>query len=134
VASSINLIIAQRLVRTLCEKCRFSTEINPDVLRQVKMKDKAIDKFFKGKNKITVFQGRGCSACGRTGFSGRTGIFEIMVMTDNIKSLVMDKANAEEIQEKAIKDGMASMFDDGVEKVLTGQTTINELMRVSAVN
>ena len=131
VASSVNIIIAQRLIRKICTKCRESYEITKDRLREVNLSEELIDKIFKGEKKVRVYRGKGCKACVNTGFSGRTGIFEVLEMKDNIQKLVMDKANASQIQAQAVKNGMTIMLEDGIEKALIGITALEEIIRVT---
>lgn len=131
VASSINIIIAQRLVRKICTKCRESYEVNRDELKELNLSEDLIGKIFKKEKKIRVFHGKGCKACVNTGFSGRVGIFEILEMKDNIQKLAMEKANANQIQIQAIKNGMTTMLEDGINKVLVGVTTLEEIIRAT---
>ncbi|KPJ71352.1 hypothetical protein AMJ50_02580 [Parcubacteria bacterium DG_74_3] len=131
VASSVNVIIAQRLVRKICMKCRESYEVTKTELRKLNLSEDLIEKFFKGKKKIRVYRGRGCRACVNTGLSGRIGIFEVLEMEDNIRTLIMEKANADQIQAQAIKNGMTTMLEEGIEKVVSGITTIEEIIRVT---
>ncbi len=130
-ASSINVIIAQRLVRTICIKCRESYEITKNDLKKLELPEDLIKKFFQDKEKVRVYRGKGCKSCANTGYSGRNGIFEVLEMTDNIRKLVMEKANADQIQEQAIKNEMTTMMEDGIAKVFYGITTIEEIIRVT---
>lgn len=129
-ASSVNIIIAQRLVRKICVKCRESFEITKADCKKMNMSDDSTKKFLKGKTKMTCYHGKGCKDCSETGYVGRIGIFEVLEMMDDIKKLVMSKANAAEIQKQAIKNGMTTMIEDGFEKVRNGTTTIEEVLRV----
>lgn len=131
VSSSVNVIVAQRLVRKICIKCRESYEITKKELERLNLSKDLIKKFLKSRKKIRVYQGRGCKACVNTGYFGRIGIFEVLEMEDNVRKLVMEKANADEIQGQAIKNGMTTMLEDGIEKVLSGITTIEEIIRVT---
>jgi len=131
VASSVNIIIAQRLVRKICTKCRESYEITKKDLEKFHLSEELLKKIFKGKKKIRVFRGKGCRACVNTGYFGRTGIFEVLEMKENIQKLIMEKADADQIQKQAIKNGMTTMLEDGIEKALLGITTIEEVIRVT---
>ncbi len=131
VASSVNIIIAQRLVRRICTKCRESYEITKKDLEKFHLSEELLKKIFKGKKKIRVFRGKGCRACVNTGYFGRTGIFEVLEMKENIQKLIMEKADADQIQKQAIKNGMTTMLEDGIEKALLGITTIEEVIRVT---
>lgn len=131
VASSVNIIIAQRLIRKICTKCRESYEITKDELVKMNLSENLIGKIFKKEKKIRVFHGRGCKSCVNTGFSGRIGIFEVLEMKDNVQKMVMEKANANQIQDQAIKNGMTTMLEDGIKKALVGMTTIEEIIRAT---
>jgi len=128
-ASSINIIIAQRLVRKICTKCRESKEYTQDDASKLGLSKELIKKYFK-KKKIRAYFGKGCKACVSTGYSGRIGIFETLEMTEKIKELIMAKSSADEIEGRAVKDGMTTMIEDGMDKVLNGTTTIEEVVRV----
>ncbi len=131
VSSSVNIIVAQRLVRKTCMKCRESYEVTKNQVKKLGLSKELIKKTFKGKEKIRVYRGKGCRACVNAGYSGRIGIFEVLEMEDNIRELVMKKANADQIQTQAIKNGMTTMTEDGLEKVLSGITTLEEVIRVT---
>lgn len=130
-ASSINVIIGQRLIRKICTKCRESQEIKRDKLEKLGLSEWLIGKFFKKGAKIRIYYGKGCKGCANTGYSGRTGIFEILEIEDNIKEMIMAKDNSDKIEAQAVKGGMKTMIEDGIEKVLSGVTTIEEIIRVT---
>ncbi len=131
VASSVNVIIAQRLVRKVCTRCRESYELTKKQATEKNFPESVIKKVFKGKDKVRIFHGKGCKTCVGTGFSGRVGIFEVLEMKDRIQKLVMEKANAGEIEEAAIEGGMTTMLDDGIQKAVLGVTTIEEVLRAT---
>jgi len=128
ITSTVNLIIAQRLVRRICPKCVESFEVSFAEISKILSKDLAL-KFLKGKEKIRIFRGRGCPLCQQTGYLGRVGIFEILEMTQPIKELIIEKADAQIIREKAQKLGMVTMIEDGLQKVEEGITTLEEVLR-----
>jgi len=129
VASTINIAIAQRLVRKICQKCIESYEMSVSKLSSFLPED-LIAKFPKTKkNTVRLFQGKGCAVCQETGYLGRIGIFEILEISEPIKKLVMEKANASKIREQAIKSGMVTILEDGLEKVQNAVTTIEEILR-----
>jgi len=130
-ASSINVIIGQRLVRKICAKCRESREIKRDKLEKLGFSEELINKFFKKGDKIRIYYGKGCKGCANTGYSGRTGIFELLEIEDNIKEMIMAKINSDKIEDQAVKNGMKTMVEDGIEKVLSGVTTIEEIIRTT---
>lgn len=127
VSSTVNLIIAQRLVRKICEKCRLSKNITVDKLPGKIPKD-IIKKYFKDKKEIRFYEGKGCQVCRNTGTQGRIGIFEVMEVTDTIKKLIVAKADSEAINQEAKKQGMITMFEDGLTKTQSGIISINELV------
>jgi type IV pilus assembly protein PilB len=129
-ASSISVIIGQRLVRKTCTKCRESQEITRDKLKKLGLPERLINKFSKQEKKIRVYSGQGCKSCSQTGYLGRIGIFEVLEIDEKIKEMIMTKANTDDIEAQAIKNGMTTMVEDGMEKVLNGITTIEELLRV----
>lgn len=129
VASTITVIIAQRLTRKICTRCLESKEIDlKDFEKDVSLK--MIKKYFGSKKKIRIYHGKGCDLCHQTGFSGRVGIFEVLEINDEIRQAIINRADAAEICKLAIKNGMTTMFDDGLKKVAAGMTTIKEIFRV----
>ncbi len=124
-AASIEGVMAQRLVRKICPKCRESFQPSPLILEQIGL---------DSKKKYEFFRGKGCDACRRTGFKGRIACFELMDMTSAIKNLTIAKAPVDEIREKAIQEGMVLLKDDALNKVLEGVTTLEEMVRVTGTN
>ncbi len=122
--SVLNLVMAQRLVRKICTHCKV--EYDPD---EGEMQSLAIDKEFMKGRKFT--RGRGCAQCRNTGYHGRTGIFEVLEMRRNIRSLVFDNANQDEIRNAAIANGMVTLRDAAFKKIFAGITTSHELLRVT---
>lgn len=126
--SAIAGIIAQRLVRRICPHCRKSIKLNQ--LKTTK-ETEMLTKFQADlTNDIRIFHGEGCKYCDNTGYKGRLGIFEILVMDEETRSLTVQKASTEKIMEAAQANGMTSMQTDGFQKVLKGDTTLEELARV----
>lgn len=132
VASTVNIIIAQRLIRQICEMCKSSYEIAQSELVKNLPQD-IIQKHFGDKEKITIYQGKGCKICHNTGYSGRIGIYEVLEVSKDIKKLIAEKRDSDEILKKAIEEGMTTMLDDGLEKVSRGATSIEEVLRVTKV-
>ncbi len=126
-ASTIEIIIAQRLVRKVCNGCRYSLPIS-EAVKGIKVKGFDASKYF-GPND-TVYAGKGCNVCGGSGYSGRTALFEIIEMTPEMRELVMDTIVARSIEEQARKQGDKPMFDDGIDRVRRGITTLAEVLRV----
>jgi type IV pilus assembly protein PilB len=128
ITSTINIIIAQRLVRKICPKCIESFEVSAEEVSKFLGPELAL-KFLKGRDKIRIFKGGGCPLCQKTGYLGRIGIFEILEMNPSIKNLVMQRANVSQIKAEAQKLGMTTMIDDGLKKVEEGITTLEEVVR-----
>lgn len=132
VASTVNVIIAQRLVRKICDSCKTRVVIGRrDALKDIP--EETISKHFGPQEKIQVFEGKGCKVCHATGFAGRIGIFEVIDMSEKVKELITQKSDSDEIAQQAILDGMTTMFDDGLDKVVKGMTTVKEVLRVTKV-
>ena len=132
IASSVNLIVAQRLVRKICQRCIMSYEVPIEEV-EARLPAAAVKKFFtkkKGKA-VSLYRGKGCPGCGHTGYIGRIGIFECLEMEDNIRDLIMRGAPSNEVAAQAVKNGMQTMFEDGVSKAVAGLTTIDEVLRVA---
>ncbi|MDP3480857.1 MAG: type II secretion system ATPase GspE [Desulfoprunum sp.] len=125
-SSSINAILAQRLVRMICSHCKEEYTPDPEELRRL-----GLDSSLTQNKK--VFRGSGCSKCHHTGYRGRCGIFELLLMSQSMKSLVLKTADANAIKQQAISEGMITLRQDGAMKVLQGVTTIEEVYRVSHV-
>ena len=128
IASSVEAFIAQRLVRVICENCKESYQPSAisHQLGDLKLKAES--------GKLKAYKGKGCEKCKNTGYRGRTAIYEILIVTDPIKELIMKKASNSEIKAKAISLGMKALKDDGLEKVKAGITTIDEVMRVTQIS
>jgi type IV pilus assembly protein PilB len=130
VASTVNIIIAQRLVRQICSQCRnkislthseLAKNFSPEVIKSI---------FGTGKD-FEAYQGQGCKACRNTGYLGRVGLFEVLEVTKNVRRLITEKADADVIARAAVQEGMATMLEDGLIKVKQGITTIEEVLRVA---
>ena len=132
VSSTVNIIIGQRLVRKVCDICKKPIIINPDKL-SIRISPSLLKKFFNQETKLKTFKGEGCKICSFTGYSGRIGLFEVLEVSKDIRQLVMDKADSEIIEKKAIAEGMNTMLVDGLEKVKNGLTTMEEIVRVTKV-
>ncbi|MEK9152149.1 MAG: type II secretion system protein GspE, partial [Patescibacteria group bacterium] len=81
---------------------------------------------------LSAYKGKGCEACALTGYHGRVGVFEVLEVDDKIRELIMSNANAKTIQQQAIANGMSTMLEDGIQKVLRGMTTLDEVLRVTS--
>jgi len=130
VASTVNVIVAQRLVRKICEMCKGSRVITREELIKNLSAD-IVNNHADARKNITIYQGIGCKVCHFTGYSGRIGVFEVLEITEAIRDLIARRSNADILLKKAIEEGMTTMLDDGLEKVLKGATTIEEVLRVT---
>ena len=124
IASSVNAFLAQRLVRTICPHCKQSYKPDTVVLKDLGIKSSQI----QGKK---LYKGKGCEKCINTGYLGRSGIYELLPITNDIRKLIMEHADAVAIKEKAIANGMKTLLQDGIEKAFQGLTTLEEVLRVS---
>ncbi len=125
ISSSVIAVIAQRLIRVLCEHCKQPFEPDASVVEHMGIPEKDL----KGR---TLYRAVGCEQCFRTGYRGRIGVFEIMVLKDELKSLVLKTYDANQIKRAALDQGMTTLHEDGLQKVLRGQTTLEEVLRVTA--
>jgi type IV pilus assembly protein PilB len=123
--SSINLIAAQRLVRRICEKCKESAEVSPEILINLGVDPAEVGAGF------STFHGRGCGNCNGTGYRGRLAIYEVMVMHEGLKELILRNASVVELKREAVKQGMSTLRMSALQKVREGLTTIEETVRVT---
>jgi type IV pilus assembly protein PilB len=124
VAGSVIGILAQRLVRVICPKCK-----QPHTPRETELQNAGITP--EQAASATFMKGRGCNHCGQSGFRGRLGVFELLMMTSRIRELAFQGASTQDIRKEAIKGGMSTLYDDGIRKVLEGVTTLEEVFRVA---
>lgn len=125
ISSSVIGVIAQRLVRKICPKCKKEIKITPDI-------EKILDENEIGNNEITLYKGEGCPYCKDTGYKGRVAIFELMVITENIREMIIKNVSTGKLRQAAIKEGMCLLKIDGIKKVCEGITTIDEVLRVAS--
>jgi type II secretory ATPase GspE/PulE/Tfp pilus assembly ATPase PilB-like protein len=133
VASAISAILGQRLVRVLCPKCKVKYKPNPDMLRKANLPADKIKFFYRPPE--TNGDGDGerkqpCDHCGGTGYFGRLGVFELLIVSDRIRDMLRDNPNLNAIRQEAVKNGMKYLQEDGLRQVIEGRTSIQELMRV----
>jgi general secretion pathway protein E len=126
ISSSVLAMMAQRLVRILCPACREPMEPSTDTLRELGMTAEAC-----ARQDGHFYQAKGCPACHGTGYRGRTGIYELLVIDDTVRSLIMQQANASAIRNAAMQRGMRTLLQDGARKILQGRTTAEEVLRVT---
>ncbi len=124
IASSVNAFLAQRLVRRICPHCIESYKPSPKLLSELNLKPGSLK---NGK----LFRGKGCDHCLGTGFTGRTGIYELLPVTQEIRKLILQHADAASIKDRAVQEGMKTLLMDGLDKAINGHTTVEEVLRVS---
>ena len=127
-ASTLEVIIAQRLVRQICHNCRYSLPIT-EALKPVK-NAKRIARYFSARD--TVYAGKGCNVCAGTGYNGRLALFEFLEITPEMQDLIVKTPSTRDIEALARRQGSLPMFDDGIQKIKSGLTTITEVLRVVA--
>lgn len=130
-AATLNLVLAQRLVRRICPNCVYSYEITPAIKETIAKQLQEIGVKTETEIPKLLFQGKGCSSCNSVGYQGRLGIFEALEITDKIrKAIVEPQFNPEAVRQEARADGFKTMFEDGLNKIQLGLTTIEEVLRV----
>jgi type IV pilus assembly protein PilB len=124
VSSSVIAILAQRLVRVICSKCK-----QPYTPPESALRDAGITK--EMADGATFAKGKGCGHCSKKGYRGRIGIYELMLVTSKIRQKIFENASTQEIRKAAIAQGMSTLYNDGIDKVLKGITTLEEVYRVA---
>ncbi|MGD7033669.1 type II secretion system ATPase GspE [Methylotuvimicrobium buryatense] len=124
-SSTVNGILAQRLVRKLCPHCKTANPVDSALAEELRLRH------FQPEGDLVLYKATGCQACNGLGYKGRMSIIEFLVMTDPIRRLIMTHAEAGEIQRLAISEGMLTMYEDGLVKALQGLTTLEEILRVT---
>ncbi len=122
ISSALLGVLAQRLVRVICKECKEEATLTPGLLTEMGP---------WAKKGLKVYQGKGCKHCSHTGFRGRAGIYELLLVDETIRGLILAKANAQTIREAARKAGMRTLREDGWKKVIRGVTTVEEILRVT---
>lgn len=122
-SSAILGVLAQRLVRVICKNCKTPVKLEGGAMDELGVKE--------GLGSFTVYEGKGCDECSNTGYRGRVGIFELLVINDDIRRLILQKTSANIIKEKAREHGMITLREDGWNKVKQGVTTVSEVLRVT---
>ena len=124
VASSLECLVAQRLVRLICPACKAPVAAKQEIFDRIQ--DVPFD-----RQSALIYEGAGCEACRFTGYYGRTAIYEILTVTEPIREMIMNSASSQQIKQKAVSEGMRTLRQDGIQKVLQGLTTFTEVMRVT---
>lgn len=126
IASTVNIVIGQRLVRKICKECKKEKKVSLATLNTF---GEALPAEGFGENAV-LYTGEGCKACSQTGYVGRIGIYEVLVMSEAIREAVVGRLSATELKKLAIHEGMTTMLDDGLRKAKEGMTSIEEVLRV----
>lgn len=127
-SSTLELIVAQRLVRKICDQCRVSYTTSK---KEIETKAPKAARYFEKQEEITLYKGKGCEACHFTGYQGRLGIFELLRISPEIQDLIVGRSGKNDIRNTARRQGLRSLFEDGLAKVKEGITTLDELLRVA---
>ena len=125
VSSSLECLIAQRLVRVICPKCKTVVKPSREITEQIKKEAVAV------QGQFDIFEGKGCENCRFTGFRGRTAIHEILMVTQPIREMILARSSSQQVKQKAVAQGMHTLRQDGLRKVLQGITTLSEVVRVT---
>ncbi|MBI2032761.1 MAG: type II/IV secretion system protein [Candidatus Levybacteria bacterium] len=127
-SSTMNAIVGQRIVRRICSVCRQTYVPPPTVVDEVK---KVLEKYYPSNPDVKFYRGRGCEECGGSGYQGRIGIFEVLPVSPQIASLILQHPDSATLEKEAIAEGMITMKQDGYLKALSGVTTVEEVLRVA---
>ena len=122
IGSAINATLAQRLVRRICDHCKIKEAADPTMADHLALQGIAADELMVGK---------GCDRCRNTGFSGRVGLYEVLVLDDHVRDLIVGNPNVNEFRRLCIERGMVTLRQDGFGKVAAGSTTVDEVLRVT---
>src|SRR3989344_836053 len=130
IASTVTCVVGQRVVRKICSTCRTSKIPQKEIIEKMKEVLDGLFDFEKNKN-LKLYEGRGCKECNNTGYLGRIGIFEVLVVSEKIAKMIITRSRAQDIARQAVSEGMITMRQDGFLKVLEGITTVEEVLRVA---
>ena len=125
VASAVNLIVAQRLVRRVCSECKAEHKYSAEELA-------ALGVLGEEAAGITFYKGEGCDTCQSTGYKGRQGLYEVMSLSPELRRMILKGCSAAELQEQAVKEGMLTLRMDGMHKIRKGVTTLEEVVKETA--
>jgi type IV pilus assembly protein PilB len=127
IASSVNAIQGQRILRKLCDHCKYPYTPLPEIVQSIQY----VLGPLLSKKDFQLYKGKGCNECGNLGYQGRVGIFEVLPVSDKVMRLILERASAADIEKQAVSEGMITMKQDGYLKVLDGLTSIEEVLRVA---
>ncbi len=126
VASAVRLLMAQRIVRKICSNCKEEISITSETWEMLGIEESQ-------RKDIKIYRGRGCTECSNTGYSGRTGIFEVMPITRTLERLILSKESSQDLKEQALKEGMLTLRDAAIEKLKRGITTVEEVLAATSI-
>jgi type IV pilus assembly protein PilB len=129
IAATVEAILAQRLVRRICTQCREETTLPAAMLHEMKLSKEELEE--KG---LKFYKGRGCDLCNNTGYKGRVGLFELMIMNDEMREMIMKNASNDELREVAEGYGMVSLRTAGLNNAFAGVTTADEVIRETIID
>lgn len=130
-SSTLLMVVAQRLVRTICKNCKETYEVKPELLKGLSASKSIIENNTRD-GKVYLHRGRGCEKCANTGYKGRLGIHEILEVNDVVRGLIIEKAHVSLVKDAARKNGMITLRESAVRKLFAGMTTVEEVIRVTA--
>jgi type IV pilus assembly protein PilB len=125
VASAVNLVVAQRLVRRVCRDCAAPATYKPEEIKSLGLTPE------EGK-KMQFMKGKGCDSCSGTGYKGRAGLYEVMALSPELRRMILRSASVADIQAMAVKEGMLTLRMDGLKKIERGVTTLEEVVKETA--
>jgi type IV pilus assembly protein PilB len=127
VASSVNLICAQRLLRKVCQSCKSEVKLHPEVVRELGLTEADV-------KTGGFFEGKGCVDCNNTGYKGRSGVYEVFPVSSKIREQILDRASTANIKKSAVEDGMLTLRMDALIKLKKGITTAEEVLKETAAD
>ncbi|OGG20398.1 hypothetical protein A3D03_06160 [Candidatus Gottesmanbacteria bacterium RIFCSPHIGHO2_02_FULL_40_13] len=129
IASVLTAVEAQRIVRRICPSCKTSYSPPPEIVSD--FKNILGNLYPQDLKELVIYKGKGCKECNNSGYLGRIGIYETIMVTSSIAKMVLERSSAEAIEKQAVSEGMITMFQDGYLKILNGITTLEEILRVA---
>ena len=129
-SSTLLMVVAQRLVRSICKKCKETYEVKPELMLGLGVPKSIIENNIKN-GKLILSRGKGCDACAQTGYKGRMGIHEILEVNDVLRGLIIEKAHVSKLKAEGRRNGMLTLRESAVRKLFTGATTVEEVIRVT---
>jgi type IV pilus assembly protein PilB len=126
VSSSVIMLVAQRLVRRLCDKCKSEIKMHVEALKELGIEE--------SPDELTMFEAKGCVACNNTGYKGRLGLYEVLEISPGIRDMIIERASTSAIKKTGVEEGMLTLREDGLDKFKTGLTSLEEVLRETATD